>query len=367
MKIGLLKSKKKGECFLALDIGTEAVKALVFRKENQKYFILAAASQYFKDSGSFDKEKIISKVKEEVIEKSSQKPEHLFLSLPANILRNRINFQSFSRKNPKEVISQKEEKNIHEIVFRETKKEIAKYFAQDSGILPQDIQFIDLEILKIKIDGYQVPGLSGYSGQNLEFRILLSFLPKDYFYNFSKIIKKLGFKSQKIVNPVKNLTGELLVPEGVFLDIGGSVTQIYIIRNGQIDMIDEFEKGGENCSLALSQTLGLPAERARLLKERYSRGDLTEETRRRIQEILMVPVKEWSFDLESKLKAIKGLLPSTFYLFGGGSPLPEVAEVLDEEETDVKFIHPKDFKNILYNTHLINNHQYINAILLCYG
>ena len=47
--------KKKRDSFLVLDIGTEAVKALIFKKNNEKIFILGSAVRYFEDEGIFNK------------------------------------------------------------------------------------------------------------------------------------------------------------------------------------------------------------------------------------------------------------------------------------------------------------------------
>src|SRR3989344_712511 len=175
MKFMPLKKKAK-ECFLALDVGTEAVKALVFEKE-QKCFILGSALEYFDDSRPFDNEKVILRVAEEAVGMSGKTPAGLLLTFPADILRSRVSFKSINRRKPEKIIQKKEEQGIHQFIFKETEKEVAESFARNYGIMPQDIQFVDFEILEIKIDGYNVPVLSGYSGENLEFRILATFLP----------------------------------------------------------------------------------------------------------------------------------------------------------------------------------------------
>ena len=377
MRFSPLKKNEK-ECFLALDIGTEAVKALVFEKsfdaaqDREKYAILGSALQYFDESKPFENDRVVFNVKEEAIKMSGKNPQGLLLNLPPDVLRSRIHSQSINRQNAKGVIDKKEEENIRQLILKETEKSIAEYFTKHSGIMSRDIRFVDNKILEIKIDGYEVPALAGYSGRNLDFRVISSFLPLGYFENFSRVSEGFKLESSKIVNPINNLASILGLAEGIFVDIGGEITQICLVRNNKIEMIDEFNIGGKDFSRVLSQTLGMRTLEARFLKERYSRGDLTEETRQRIKDIISSAVKEWKGGLKSKLKIVKGLLPSTFFLFGGGSQLPEVEELISEEEKETRFIYPKDFsafggsalggKNIL-----INNPQYTNLILLCYA
>ena len=339
---------RTNECFLALDIGTEAVKVLVFERDlpaarqgNQTYHILGAALEYFDGLNPFDNSKVIVKMKE-AVKQAGKIPKDTLLVLPANILKSRIYFQSIARDNPKEIISKKEEQNILGYIRK------------------QDVEIIEFEILEIKIDGYEIPKLIGYAGKNIEFRILMSFLPKDYLDN-------LGLKFLKIINPIKNLASILKITQGVFLDVGGTVTQICLVRSGKIEAISDFEGGGSDFTRAISQTLGIAERDARNFKERYSRGELTELTGKKTKEILANPAKEWSLKLKSKLQSMKGFIPSDYFIFGGGSQLPEIKELIGNDKAKVKFIYPRNFKNIIDNTGCIDSPQYTNLILSIYN
>ena len=346
---------------MALDIGTEAVKAMVFEKYDEKYYILGLALQYFDELRPFDNNKVIFNAKEEAINQAGRNPKELLLSFPPNILRSRVQTIEVSRPKPEKIIEPGEAKDIIENALKRTEKEIAGYFVHHSGIMPDDIQFVDKGFLEIKIDGYNVPHLRGYKGKKLEFMILASFLPRGYLEKSQGIFKGDDFLL-RIANPVKNLK-ILGIADGIFLDIGG-ITQICLIKNGKMEFIDDFEMGSDDFSRVISQTLGMRLSDARMLKERYSMGDLTEETRGRIKEILSPTLEEWKYALKSKIQTIKGLVPSVFFVFGGGSRLPEIEELLTDEDKEVKFIYPKDFQNIIDNTNCLNSPQFTNLIFL---
>ncbi|XOB41613.1 MAG: cell division FtsA domain-containing protein [Candidatus Nealsonbacteria bacterium] len=434
MKISFLKPKKKGEYFLVLDIGTEAVKAIIFslsEKKDKKITILGNSLSYFDSYGLFDSQdfeadvvkKTISKTIKEAQEKVNQKPSEAepseagdetksqrppnltLLELPANILKGRIAFQSFKRKNSQSIIDKKEKEVIYQKILSKAQNEISQIFATESGILPKDVHFINLKILEIKIDGYVVPVLQGYDGKNLDFRILAIFLPKYYLENIKKIIQALiptDFYRDKYIQEdfTKNEEGlEILhlaealpyfftrrVVDGIFLDVGGNLTQIFLVNNGKLNNVDEFEIGGKTFSQALSQSLGIEISEARVLKENYSKGELSEEVRKRVREIFSQSLGDWFKNLKLKLKtqSIFGrgrksggvLLPSTFFLFGGGSQLPEIQEILEEGNWEdfsfftppkVKFIYPNDLRNIEDITKKLNSPQDIPALLLCYA
>ncbi len=112
------------------------------------------------------------------------------------------------------------------------------------------------------------------------------------------------------------------------------------------------------------------------LKEKYSQRIISEEARQKIKKILEDTLQEWFSNLKSKLKEAKQLsLPYNFYLFGEGSNLIDIKEILEEgdwenfvfiQKPTVNLISLKDFKNIEDKTNTFNNHQAISSILICY-
>ena len=116
----------KKECSLALDIGTEAVKAVVFEKTDHQYNILSSVLEYFDELRPFDNDKVILKTKEEAIRLSGKSPKELLLSLAPSILKTRVGKINFSRKNFGKIIA-KVLKNIDsEAVLKELKETVAQ-------------------------------------------------------------------------------------------------------------------------------------------------------------------------------------------------------------------------------------------------
>jgi len=403
MRFRFFNFKPKKEAILVLDIGTEAVKALIFEKKNEKVVVLGASLQYFDWFGVFDSrdfetdiiKNTVLKAVEEVQRQAGKNPKKVLLGLPANILKGKIVSHSLKRKNPKETISKTKEKEIYQQVLRESRKAICQQIAKESGILSSDIHFLSSEIIETRIDGYLVPNLYQYQGKKLGFKILASFLPIYYLENIQKkILLPLNFKEVKILHEAQNLQNFLLKEtiEGIFIDVGGEITQIFLVKNGKIEGFSEFEGGGRFFSQSISQTLGLDEKEARLWKERYSRGLFSEQSRKKIEEILSPEQRNWLLNLNSSLKKInsKKLLPSLVFLFGGGSLLPGISEILEKDfgkdlaitsSPQVKFLYPKDLKNIEFKVLTsegnkvlaesealtLKNLQYVPSLLNCYA
>lgn len=418
VNLSFLKRQKEKKLFFVLDIGTEAVKALIFEKRQGKISVLGGGLEYFDrfralESGKFEIEvtkKTISKAVEEAQKESGAKTSSVFLGFSCDILKGRIISHSYKRKEernkflfrnfsnqvfiPKFLefrnkeseiknIDEKEEGEIKEAVLREAKKKIAESYALQKGILPQDIQFQELRILETKLDGYRIPSLLGYDGRNADFRILAAFLPKHFleadlsnFFSppFIAIIREMGFKILEIRHPVVGLLSFLSqYPDALLLDIGGEVTQIFWVRQGILEEISEFKTGGKQFSQILSENLGLSELEARNLKHRYSKRDLTEESRKEIGKLLKIPAQLWFQGLKEKLREIgAGVFPSEIFIFGGGAFLQELEYVLEAGDWEdiyfpppikVKFIEPRDLINVEVKAKNLNS-QYIASLLI---
>jgi len=384
MKLNFFLKKKKPEHFLALDIGTETAKALAFEKENNKNIILGRGLEYFEGSENFENldfpeeilEKTISRTIDQISKIAEIKTKNLFLGLPANILIAKIVSQNFERKDPKEPISESEKNKIHEEVFRYIKNKIAQEFSQKTRFLPQDFHFSNLKILETKIDGYEVPSILNLSGRNLEFKVLAVFLSRFQLKKIERICQNLNLKILKIVHPAENL--DYLFPNekinAIELDIGGKMTNIFLIEKGKLIEISQFNQGGINFTEKIYQHLGLSFSEARILKENYSHSILSEKVQKRMKEIFFDILQSWFENLKENLKKFpQKLLPANFFLFGGGSLLPDISEILENgdwadltfiSKPKIEIIYPQKLKNIEDKKQILNSPQDIPLILL---
>ena len=381
MKLNFFFKKKKLENFCILDIGTETVKTLVFKKENNKNIILGRVSEYFEGAEIFENldfpEEILEKTISSSIDQISKtaKPKNIFLGLPANVLIAKIVSQNFERKTPKESISQSENKKIGEEIFRCVKNKITQEFSQKTGLLPQDFHFSNFKILETKIDGYEVPSIQNLNGRNLEFKVLAVFLSRFQLEKIEKICQNLNLKILKIVHPAENL--DYLFPNekinAVYLDIGGKITNIFLVEKGKLTGISQFNQGGIHFTEKIYRQLGISFSEARILKENYSQSLLSEKVQKRVKEIFSDTPQRWLDNLKENLKKFpQKLLPANFFLFGGGSLLPDISEILENGDwADLTFIsklkieilYPQKLKNIEDENQILKSPQDIPLIL----
>ena len=353
--------KKKEKTFLVLDIGTEAVKAALFEEKAGKTFLVGYSLAYFDKYGVFDsrdfEKDILERAMAKVLYDSLANKRFIgrtFIGLPPSILKARILASFLKREKPRQPITAKEEKSISQKIIAEASKNLSQLYSRETGILAKDIRFLKLNVLEIKIDGYRVPSLKGYEGEVLEFKISAIFAPGHYLKEIESILGHLSIKNIEIVHIFEGLSlfsDEII--DGFFLDVGGEITQIFLIKEGQIEKISDFSAGGKIFSRAFSEKMGLTEAEARSFKERYSSRELSQESLVRVKEILQASSQIWSQKLSEGLKKIKNndFLPHNIYLLGGSALLPEISEILKGKNLDrtsfggqaeLKIIFPTD-------------------------
>ena len=205
---------KREKPFLVLDIEDDSIKSLILRKDKNKLVLLGNALEGYGENDL--KEKILK-----VIERSyknyiffSNKKERnkytwenipVLLGLPSRVLKARIVPYRFKRKTFSK-ISKNEEGEILKKALRMVKSKIGNEFIRDFGILPEDIRYTNFKILETDIDGYPVSNLSGFEGQNLNLKVLATFIPQNDFIDIKSTLDSLGIKVSKIMHIAEALS-----------------------------------------------------------------------------------------------------------------------------------------------------------------
>jgi hypothetical protein len=336
---------------MVLDFGTEAVKVLGGGKRTLKYF-----DDYHQEKGLFE---IIELILSEVPKEQKK----IIITLPPTILKARIVSILFKRYFSKKIISIKEEKNIEGVILQRARRQIVTSLNRTVGVSSSRLRFVNLKILDggIKIDGYEVPHLHSYRGSILEFQVLAIFLLNPIETDIEKILRKKSVDFRLIHEA--ECFQELLkdYSDGVFLDVGGKTTQIFLAKKGKLVAIADFEQGGRIFTQTISEQLGLREKDARIFKERYSNKELTIESSGKIKEMFYFPSKLWFNKLKDKLKEMRSqfLFPSNFFIFGGGSQLPEIKEALKKGNwEDIIFLDPQP------KIKIFNDPQFFPSLLL---
>lgn len=382
--------KSSSEFFLSLDIGTEVVKALVFKIDEQTGAGIVKgtgrARQGLKDmhSGAVsDISGVITNCREAImIAKTmagAKKVEKAIVGIAGELVKGTTTTVHYERINPEIRIDIPELKNIIQKVQWKAFDRIRQQLAWETGHSEIDVQLINAVIVDVRIDGYKVTNPVGFQGRDVSISVFNAYAPMIHLGALQKIADELKLELLNIAAEPYAVARSMGIEDSaefsaVFIDIGGGTTDIAVVRNGGLEGTKMFGLGGRAFTKRLSTELGIGIEEAEILKIKYAEGKLGKDVSMKIEKILADDCDVWLRGIELTLSEFSesDLLPHRFFLCGGGSGLPGIKKALLSrgwcknlpfaKPIEVSFLQPKDVVNISDETGKLKDPQDITPM-----
>ena len=377
--------KNKNEMMLALDIGTEVVKALVFEADlkNNKGVVLGVGKKRQErknmQSGAVsDITGVINTCKDaiEVACKKSgiKKIKKGIVGIAGELVKGTTTTVHYERAEPESKIDLPELKNIIQKVQEKAYERIESQLAWETGQNDIEVKLINAAIVDVRIDGYQVSNPIGFQGRDVSISIFNAYAPMIHLGALQTIADELGIDLISIAAEPYAVArsvdyDDVLDFSAIFVDIGGGTTDIAVVRNGGLEGTKMFSLGGRAFTKRLSQELNIGFEEAETLKIKYSEGKLGADVTIKIDEILRGDCMVWLGGVELSLMEFSetDLLPSKILLCGGGSALPGIRRILSSPEwieslsfsrpPAISFLQPSDVARIDDSTNELQTPQ----------
>lgn len=383
------KLKQKKDYLLVLDIGTEFVKALVFKTvknsldqaENKiQGLIMGAGRQrqwprHMQAGAVTDIEGVTftcQKAIEQAVQMARLKPTRAILGIAGEFIKGSTNSFVYQRNKPAEEIDLAEVKNIIQKIQWKAFEQMRSQLAGETGRSEVEIRLINALITDIRIDGFQVTNPLGFQGREVVLSIFNVYAPLVQLRALENIASRLNLELLSIVAEPYALTKSLnFSPKSgaILIDIGGRTTDIALVRRGGVEGIKSFALAGQSFTKRLSQELNLSLAEAEEIKIRHSQRQLSRNVQRKIKEILEEDIRIWLTGVELVLEEFNQTesFPSSILLCGGGSLLPGLKTVLRKEALQkqwldkfpfnqapqIHFIQPAHINNIVDQTGIL--------------
>ena len=344
-KVNLLDGKNS---VVALDIGTETVKSLLFtmdeggvyvnrvsRIQQQKHAMRSGIITNLDtvlENCRLSLGELLGSVKEE------EYPSKVIMGIAGEYIQGVSIVVNYHREEnfEKEVTKREQEKIISQIksqIVVDGKGDLS----QRTGLRNEDIEILHITPTGLEIGGMPVNTLIGYKGRDVRLHFYASFAPKTYTEALRRVAESLGLGVISIVSQpfaVARAHSGIDNPtfSAIFLDIGGGTTDVAVVQNGNIVETQMFAFGGRVFTKELAKLTDSDFRHAEQRKIKYSNKELTKEVSRRVQKVMYSTANLWMRTLKVALESAEDVdvLPSQIYLCGGGALLPDIKEVMLE-------------------------------------
>ncbi|MEA1925795.1 MAG: cell division FtsA domain-containing protein [Patescibacteria group bacterium] len=381
------KNRASSDYSLALDIGTEFVKALVFKcdNDNQKGIVVGFGMSRQQlghmNSGAVSDINGVIKTCEKAITQAEnmagvKKVKKAIVGIAGELVKGTTTTVHYERAHPEVRIDMPELKNIIQKVQWKAFGRIRNQLAWETGHKEIDVKLINATIVSVKIDGYRITNPMGFQGRDVSISVFNAYAPMVHLGALQKIADELDLELISIAAEpyaIAQSIGTYNNPEfgAIIIDIGGGTTDIALVRNGGLEGTVVFALGGRALTKKLAAVLSISFDEAEQLKLKYSAGKTGQEIAKRIDMIFDEDCQIWASGLEIALESFSNcdLLPPSILLCGGGSGLPGIHRVLSSQalydklplaqNLQVGYIQPRDVMNIIDRTKILKSPQFI--------
>lgn len=382
-------SARKGNFYLALDIGTEFVKALICEACGPKAHVLGVGKKHQKldtmQNGTItDIGDIITNCEAAISDAEKMagvSATQMILGVAGEVVKGDTVTVSCSRKDPETKIDLSELKNIVHKVQWKSFDQVRTKIAQESGYNEIDIKLVNAAITDVRIDGYRVLNPIGFQGKEITISIYNTLAPLVHFGTLQTISAELDLDLIGICVEPYAISRCMGYEEGgnfnaVFIDIGGGTTDIAVVRYGGCEGTKMFTLGGKTFTKRLSQTLNISFDEAEQIKLAYSADKLEKQSHKIVRDALKSDAEVWVSGVALTLGEFYNVenLPSKILLCGGGVHLPEIKEALEKSDwykslsfarkPQVSFLQPRHVANLIDETGKLKDSQDITPMAL---
>jgi cell division protein FtsA len=382
-------SKPSEQYLVALDIGTEFVKALVGKigEEGAIEIIgVGRAHQALSDMQAGAIADIASVV--ENCDKALNQAETqanvsvrtAIIGIAGELVKGTTTTVRVARKQSSKPIDIAEMEKIITLVQERAELRAKQQLAWELGGKTVEVRLVNSALVSIEIDGYPVTNPIGFQGKDVVVQLYTAFAPMIHIGALEKTAQELDLDLLAVAAEpfavaravIGNTPNQSL--SAILMDVGGGTTDIAVVNDGGVQGTKMFGIGGRAYTRGIERDLSVDFEQAEELKIGLSTNKAPTQKRPAIEAALEKTADVWIGGIELALGEFTKLdhLPHRLFLCGGGSSLDLLMDRL--EKTDwykalpftrkptVSHIRPEQVAGITDLTGDVTDHTFITAM-----
>lgn len=330
---------------LALDIGTEFVKAILARPNKKGRLEILGVGKAKQSDGNMhagavaDIPAVVSvceKALVQVEEQAGERAELTVVGIAGELIKGNTTTVNYSRKNPNKPITEDEMQEIIKKVQQKSGEVAKKTVALETGNENVEVRLINSAIVSLTIDGYKISNPLGFKGSDIVIQFYTAFAPLIHVAAIEKVCAELNLDLLTVaVEPFavcRACLGEDVESSfsGIVMDIGGGTTDVAVVEDGGVEGTKMFSIGGRSFTHQIAEGLGVDFDTAEEYKLNFDTGKLDDRVKSKVETALSHNISVWMTGVEVALEEFEnvGSLPRNVLLCGGGASLSLLQETL---------------------------------------
>lgn len=382
-------SKSSSERYIVgLDIGTEFVKALVGRINDDNIEIIGSgrAHQEFSamQAGAIANISAVvancDKALNDAEQQAGVSVRPSVIGIAGELVKGTTSTVRCRRRDPNKELDLDEIERIIGLVQKRAEEKAKKQLMWELGGKDVEIRLVNSALVGIEIDGYPVTSPVGFKGKEVVVQLYTAFAPMIHIGALERTAQELDVDLLALAaepfavarSMIGNSTDTSM--SAILMDIGGGTTDIAVINDGGVQGTKMFGIGGRAFTRAIERELGVSFDEAEELKLALGNNKTPSSKTRSVELALKKTLDVWTSGVELALAEFTNLdnLPHKILLCGGGSSLDMLVDKLTESnwylqlpftrKPVVQHIKPSQVVGITDKTGDVIDHTFITAM-----
>jgi cell division protein FtsA len=382
------KENASNDYIVALDVGTEYVKALIARLDGEKINIVGVgrAHQQISDmySGAIaDISGVVHNCEDALTDAEDQaglQAKRVVIGIAGELVKGVTNTIRYRRPQPDRPLDTAEMEFIIEKVQERAQGKAQKQIALETGNADVEIKLVNSALVSIHIDGYKVSNPIGFQGHDVAVQIYTAFAPMVHIGALERVAEELSLELLAVAAEPFAVSRSVLGNDAnsnftaILADVGGGTTDIAVVDDGGVEGTKMFGIGGRSFTRTIANELNIPYDDAEKLKVNIESEKIKPNVVQDVNEAIDKTLEVWISGVELALSEFDSAdhLPNRILLCGGGSSLTRLVDALQKQDwhKDLPFtkkpvvhhIHPSEVVGITDLTGLVTDHTFITAM-----
>lgn len=383
------KGKKNSDRFVvALDIGTEFVKALIAQVEGNKAEIIGVGRAH---QGLGDMQAgAISDIGAVVAncDKALTEAERMagvtartaMIGIAGELVKGTTTNVRVKRRDGTKPMDIAEIEEIIALVQKRAEEIAKRQLAWELGGKKVEIRLVNSALVGIEIDGYKVTNPLGFQGQDVVVQLYTAFAPLIHIGALERTAQELDLDLLAVAAEPFAVSRSVIGDDAsanmsaILMDVGGGTTDIAVINDGGVQGTKMFGIGGRAYTRSVEKELDVSFEQAEEMKLALSNNENPDDKNKDVVAALEKTLDVWVKGVDLALSDFTKLdhMPSKILLCGGGSSLDMLKHELGStnwyqnlpftKKPTVQLIKPEQVVGIIDKTDRVNDHTYITAM-----
>lgn len=382
------KNNAANDYIVALDIGTEFVKALIAKLDGDTLNIVGVgrARQELSDmhSGAIaDIAGVVRNCEDALSEAEDQaglQAKRVVIGIAGELVKGVTNTIRYRRPQPDRPLDTAEMEFIIEKVQERAQGKAQKQIALETGNDEVEVKLVNSALVSIHIDGYKVSNPIGFQGKDVAVQIYTAFAPMVHIGALERVADELSLELLAVAAEPFAVSRTMLGSDvnsnftAILADVGGGTTDIAVVNDGGVEGTKMFGIGGRSFTNTIASEMNLSYADAEKLKVNIGHSQIKASVAKDVDEAVDKTLEVWVAGVELALSEFDSVdhLPNRILLCGGGASLEKLVEALGKAEwhkdlpftkkPTVHYIQPSDVMGITDATGAVNDHTFITAM-----